>query len=98
MRPRSRCRIVPANRARKAITSSLYQRRQAASKQDGPCPPQSERPISTRSPQGLNGMKLAGKIALVTGAGRGIGRGIAEVLAEHGADVAVNDIELAQND
>ena len=35
-------------------------------------------------------MKLAGKIALVTGASRGIGRGIALELAREGADVVVN--------
>jgi NAD(P)-dependent dehydrogenase (short-subunit alcohol dehydrogenase family) len=37
-------------------------------------------------------MRLQGKRALITGAGRGIGRGIAEVFADEGADVAVNDV------
>ena len=41
-------------------------------------------------------MKLLNKIALITGASRGIGRGIAEVFAEEGADVAINYVASAQ--
>lgn len=38
--------------------------------------------------------KLLGKVALVTGAARGLGRGYALRLARLGADVVVNDIDL----
>ncbi len=40
-------------------------------------------------------MRLAGKVAIVTGAGRGIGRGIVRVYAREGAKVAVLDRDPA---
>jgi glucose 1-dehydrogenase len=40
---------------------------------------------------------LAGKVALVTGAGAGIGRATAVALARAGADVAVNDLRPADD-
>lgn len=43
----------------------------------------------------MNELSLAGKIAIVTGAGRGIGDAIARLLAARGAWVAVNDIDSA---
>ncbi len=36
---------------------------------------------------------LSGKVAIVTGGAQGIGRAIAEVLAKHGADVAIADLD-----
>ena len=40
-------------------------------------------------------MKLAGKVAIITGAGRGIGQAIAFKLARDGAHIVVNDLDAA---
>src|SRR5215813_11163629 len=40
-------------------------------------------------------MRFENKVALITGAARGIGRGIALGLAEEGADIIANDLPLS---
>jgi 3-oxoacyl-[acyl-carrier protein] reductase len=41
-------------------------------------------------------MRLEGKTALITGAGRGIGRATALLFAQEGADIVAADLDLAE--
>src|SRR5512144_2468608 len=43
-------------------------------------------------------MRLAGKVAIVTGAAQGIGRGIALCMAREGADIAIADLQVEAAD
>ena len=47
--------------------------------------------------KGIDMAYLEGKVALITGSGRGIGREIALMMAKEGAKVVVNDLGAAQD-
>jgi 3-oxoacyl-[acyl-carrier protein] reductase len=51
--------------------------------------------LNRKKEKGEREMRLKDKVAIVTGAGRGIGEGIALRFAEEGAKLIVNDVNEA---
>ena len=89
--PRRRALLAQTRRARKTESDSIQTddkpKELAGKPMPEPSPPQSSGPIAPG-----RGSNLAGKVAVVTGAARGIGRAIAVELAANGADIVAIDI------